>query len=157
MDQQLNQWKLAIERFAVAAAPDFREVALLVGEIAETSTNKTLRQAASQALPSLRNAAAWSADQATKDIARRRLGLFMEAMHTLTAPRFGRRDVPIRRLTAEEQHRQLLGLPLDRRLAATEIHQAFRRAAKAMHPDVGGDARQFQELSVALDSLMKSK
>jgi hypothetical protein len=71
MDQQLNQWKLAIERFAVAAAPDFREVALLVGEIAETSTNMTLRQAASQALPSLRNAAARSADQATKDIARR--------------------------------------------------------------------------------------
>ena len=157
MDQQLNQWKLAIERFAVAAAPDFREVAQLVGEIAETSTNKTLRQAASQALPSLRNAAAWSADQATRDIARRRLGLFMEAMHTLTAPRFGRRDVPASKLTAEEQYRRLLGLPLDRRLAATEIHQAFKRAAKTMHPDVGGDARQFQELSVARDALMKAK
>ena len=88
MDLQFNQWKLAIERLAVAAPPDFREVALLVGKIAETSTNKTLRQAASQALPSLRNAAAWSADQATKDIGRRRLGLFMEAMHTLTAPSF---------------------------------------------------------------------
>ena len=157
MDQQLNRWKLAIERFAVAAAPDFREVALLVGEIAETSTNKTLRQAASQALPSLRNAAAWSADQAAKDIARRRLGLFMEAMHTLTAPRFGRRDVPARKLTAEEQYRQLLGLPLDCRLATAEIHQAFRRAAKTMHPDAGGDARRFQELSVARDALMKAK
>ena len=157
MDQQLNQWKLAIERFAVAAAPDFREVVLLVGEIAETSANKTLRQAASQALPSLRNAAAWSADQATKDIARRRLGLFMEAMHTLTAPRFGRRGVPARKLTAEEQYRQLLGLPLDRRLAPSEIHQAFKRAAKTMHPDVGGDARQFQELSVARDALLKAK
>ena len=157
MDQQLNQWKLAIERFAVAAAPDFREVVLLVGEIAETSTNKTLRQAAAQAMPSLRNAAAGSADQATKDIGRRRLGLFMGAMHTLTAPHFGRRGVPARKLTAEEQHRQLLGLPLERRLAATEIHQAFRRAAKTMHPDVGGDARQFQELSVARDALMKAK
>ena len=157
MDQQLNQWKLAIERFAVAAAPDFREVALLVGEIAQTSANKMLRQAASQALPSLRNAAAWSADQATRDIARRRLGLFMEAMHTLTAPRFGRRDVPARKLTAEEQYRQLLGLPLDRRLAAAEIHQAFKRAAKIMHPDVGGDARQFQELSAAREALMKAR
>jgi hypothetical protein len=157
MDQQLNQWKLAIGRFAVAAAPDFSEVARLVGEIAEASTNKSLRQAASQALPSLRNAAAWSADQATRDIARRRLGLFMEAMHTLTAPRFGRRDVPARKLTAEEQYRQLLGLPLDRRLAPAEIHQAFKRAAKTMHPDVGGDARQFQELSVARDALMKAK
>jgi hypothetical protein len=157
MDQQLNQWKLTIERFAAAAAPDFREVALLVGKIAETSANKTLRQAASQALPSLRNAAAWSADQAIKDIARRRLGLFMEAMHTLAAPRFGRRDVPARKLTAEEQYRRLLGLPLDRRLAATEIHQAFKRAAKTMHPDAGGDARQFQELSVARDALMKAK
>jgi hypothetical protein len=157
MDQQVNQWKLAIERFAVAAAPDFREIALLVGEIAQTSANKMLRQAASQALPSLRNAAAWSADQATRDIARRRLGLFMEAMHTLTAPRFGRRDVPARKLTAEEQYRQLLGLPLDRRLAATEIHQAFKRAAKTKHPDVGGDARQFQELSAARDALMKAR
>ena len=81
----------------------------------------------------------------------------MEAMHTLTAPRFGRRDVPARKLTAEEQYRQLLGLPLDRRLAATEIHQAFKRAAKTMHPDVGGDARQFQELSVARDALMKAR
>jgi hypothetical protein len=157
MDQQLNQWKLAIERFAAAAAPDFREVAQLVSEIAETSTDRTLRQGASQALPSLRNAAAWSADQATRDIARRRLGLFMEAMHAQTAPRFGLRGVPAKKLTVEEGYRQLLGLPLDRRLMPAEIHQAFRRAAKTMHPDAGGDARQFEELSAARDALMKAK
>jgi hypothetical protein len=46
-------------------------------------------------------------------------------------------------------------LPLDRRLARAEIHQAYKRAAKIMHPDGGGDAQSFCELAAARDALMK--
>ncbi len=45
-------------------------------------------------------------------------------------------------------------MPLGGRLAATEIHQAFRRTAKRMHPDAGGDAPAFLALSAARDALM---
>ena len=48
----------------------------------------------------------------------------------------------------------MLGLPLDGRLAATEIHQAFRRTAKRMHPDAGGENSAFLALSAARDALM---
>ena len=57
-------------------------------------------------------------------------------------------------LTPEERYREMLGLPLGVRLAATEIHQAFRRSAKRMHPDAGGDAHAFLALSAARDALM---
>ena len=39
---------------------------------------------------------------------------------------------------AADQH-AMLGLPLHRRLAATEIHRAYKRAAMTAHPDVGGN------------------
>jgi len=39
----------------------------------------------------------------------------------------------------------MLGLPLGRRLAAPEIHQAFKRAAKSVHPDGGGNENEFLE------------
>ena len=155
MDQQLNQWKLAIERFAVAAAPDFREVALLVGEIAETSTNKTLRQAASQALPSLRNASAKAADRSAGNVARRRLGVVRDALYTLNTPRFGKRNAVAKSLTPEERYRQILGLPFGRRLAGVEIHQAYKRTAKIAHPDRGGSVQAFCELAAARDALMR--
>jgi curved DNA-binding protein CbpA len=73
----------------------------------------------------------------------------------LTLPRFGKRDAAPASLSAEEHYRQLLGLPLDRRLSAPEIHRAFKRAAKTAHPDAGGDAQAFLELSAARDALMK--
>ena len=87
--------------------------------------------------------------------ARRRLGVIREALHALTLPRFGKRDAAPASLSAEEHYRQLLGLPLDRRLSAPEIHRAFKRAAKTAHPDAGGDAQAFLELSAARDALMK--
>jgi hypothetical protein len=156
MDQQFNQWKRAVEQFWSAAAPDYREVARLVAEIA-ASEDETLRQAAAQALPSLRNAAAKSADRSTKELARRRLSLVRDVLHTLTAPRFGKRAVMPTPLTPEEHYRQMLGLPLGRRLAGAEIHKAYKRAAKTMHPDGGGNAREFHELSAARDALMKQR
>src|SRR5260370_18708540 len=91
MDQQLKAWKSAIERFWSAATPDYREVARLAAEIAAGSTDETLRQAAAQALPSLRNASLASADRRAKEVARRRLSVIRGGPHTLTPPRFGKR------------------------------------------------------------------
>ena len=46
---------------------------------------------------------------------------------------------------------------LGRRLSGPEIHQAYKRVAKRVHPDAGGNAREFQELSAARDALMKER
>jgi len=59
--------------------------------------------------------------------------------------------------TAEEGYRQMLGLPLGRRLSGAEIHRAYKRAAKTAHPDGGGNARAFLELSAVHDALMKAR
>jgi len=157
MDQQIRQWKLAVDRFWSSATSDHREMARLVAEIAGNSADETLRQAASQALPSWRNAAAKSADRSAKEFARRRLSIVRDVLHTLAAPRFGKRGVAPTALTPEEYHRQTLGLPFGRRLAGAEIHQAFKRAAKTKHPDGGGNAKEFLALSAARDALMKAK
>ena len=116
-----------------------------------------LKQAATQALPILRSASAEDADQSTYDAARRRLGVLREVLHELTTPRFGKRETAVKVLTSEERYRQMLGLPLDARLSAPEIHQAYKRAAKTAHPDTGGSARKFQELSAAHEALMKER
>ncbi len=150
MDQQLTAWKSAIERFWSAATPDYREVARLAAEIAAVSADETLRQAAAQALPSLRNASLTSADHRAREVARRRLSLVRDVLHTLTAPRFGKRGLAPKTLTPEEHYRQMLGLPFGVRLAATEM-------AKTMHPDGGGNEREFRELSAARDALMKPR
>jgi hypothetical protein len=155
MERQYVNWKQAIERFWSAPSPDWREAARLIAEIAAASEDDTLRHAASQALPYLRHAAASRADRATSEGARRRIGTLRDVLHTLTAPRFGKRGV-VHRPSPDEHYRQMLGLPLDRRLAATEIHQAFKRAAKSLHPDAGGDGRAFVELAAARDALMQA-
>jgi hypothetical protein len=157
MDQPFKSWKFAIDRFWSAGSVDWREIARLVAEIAATSEDETLRQAATQALPSLRNAALPSADRSAKEIARRRLSMVRDVLHTLTAPTFGKRGVAPKLLTPEEHYGQMLGLPFGRALAGAEIHQAYKRAAKTMHPDGGGNAREFRELSAARDALMKGK
>jgi hypothetical protein len=116
-----------------------------------------LRQAATQALPILRSASAADADQSTRDAARRRLGVIREVLHELTTPRFGKRQTAAKLPTPEECYRQLLGLPLGRRLSGAEIHRAYKRVAKRAHPDAGGSAREFLELSAARDALMKQR
>ena len=100
-----------------------------------------------QALPSLRNAAAGRPTAAPRTSRWRRFSVVRDVLHTLTVPRFGKRGAPSPSLTPEQHYRQLLGLPFGRRLAGAEIHQAYKRAAKTMHPDGGGNAREFQELS----------
>jgi hypothetical protein len=154
MDRHVGEWKHAVDRFWQAEGPDWTEVAHVVAAIATGSEEPDLRHAATQAQPSIRNAAANPQDHMTRVVARRRLGIVRDVLHELTAPKFGRRSAEPRALTPEERYREMLGLPLDRRLAATEIHQAFRRTAKRLHPDAGGDAHAFLALSAARDALM---
>jgi hypothetical protein len=155
MERQLTQWKLAVDRLWSAHTLDLREAARLVAEIAGCD-EAMLRQAAAQALPSLRNAMLKGADRSTRDLARRRLGLVRDALHVQTAPRFGKRGVTTA-LTPEQRHRQLLGLPMGRRLASAEIQTAFKRVAKTAHPDGGGNGQVFGELSAARDALLKGR
>ena len=157
MDSKLREWQLDIERIWLADAPDWCEAARLADVMALISGETVLRQAAAQALPILRRAAREATDPGITDAARRRLGIIRDVLHTLTTPRFGRRDIPLRQLTPEERHRQLLGLPLDSRLTLAEIHRAYKRVAKSAHPDAGGSAQQFQALSAAREALMKAR
>jgi hypothetical protein len=157
MDSKLRQWQLDIERIRSMAAPDWREAARLADVMARISDEVMLRQAAAQALPILRRAALGTADPGITDAAQRRLGTIRDVLHTLTTPKFGRRDIPVRQLTPEQCHRQLLGLPLDRRLTLSEIHRAYKRVAKSAHPDAGGSAREFLALSAAREALMKQR
>jgi hypothetical protein len=155
MDQQLKDWKFAVERLFAAEAPDWHEVARLVTSISGASENPTLRLAAMQSMPSLRNATSRWANGEARLVARRRLGIVLEVLNTLTTPQFGRRSGETKVLTSDERYRQLLGLPFGRYLPATEIHRAFKRAAKTAHPDGGGSEGAFLELSAARDALMK--
>ena len=101
MDTQLKNWELWIDRLWSAAAIDWHEAARLALDIASAAQDDTLRHAASQGLPSLRSAALWSADDAAREAARRRLGVIREALHALTLPRFGKRDAAPASLSAK--------------------------------------------------------
>ena len=154
MARTFSEWQRAVERFWQGSTPDYHEMACLAADMA-ASQETTLRQAAQPALPSLRGAMAASADRSARATARRRVAVIRDVLHSLSVPRFGKRGVAPKLLTLEQRHRQLLRLPLDRRLARTEIHQAYKRAAKIMHPDGGGDAQSFCDLAAARDALMK--
>jgi hypothetical protein len=114
-----------------------------------------LQHAAAQALPSLR-AAVQGADRRSQALAERHFAAIRDVLHALTLPRFGKREPADRVFTSEELHRRLLGLPLDRRLYGPEIREAYKLAAKKVHPDVGGSERAFLELCAARDALMKA-
>ena len=157
MDRRIAEWKLGIERIWSAAAPDYHEAACLADDIARLSEETMLRQAATQALPILRSASDFSADRGIRDAARRRLGVIREALHTLTTPQFGKRENGAKSLTPEECYRQTLGLPLGRSLSRAEIHRAYKHVAKRAHPDAGGSARAFQEISAARDALIRQR
>jgi uncharacterized protein YneF (UPF0154 family) len=157
MERRIAEWKLELERFWSAHAPDYSDAVRLVQLIASTSQEATLRQAASQALPILRGAAQGEADQVFRDAARRRLGVIRDVLLALSTPQFGRRQVEVKPPTPEECHRQLLGLPLGRRLSETEINRAYKRIAKQAHPDAGGNVEAFLRLSAARDALMKER
>jgi hypothetical protein len=154
MELPHKHWKRDTDRLWTASPFDVRAAAALAAEIARHGKDETLRQAAAQALPSLRGACLKTSDQMSRNIARRRFSAIRDALHALDAPRFGKRGaVP----APEQQHRRLLGLPADRQLSEPEIQQGYKRAAKRLHPDAGGSAREFAELSAARDALMKRR
>jgi len=155
MDSKLREWQLELERIWSADAPDWREAARLTDVMARMSGEVILRHAAAQALPILRRAALDTADPDITHAAQRRLGIVRDVLQTLTTPKFGRRDIPLRQLTPEQRHRELLGLPLDSRLTFAEINRAYKQVAKSAHPDAGGSAQQFLALSAAREALMK--
>jgi len=152
MDARLKEWRLVVDRLWSAAAPDYAQAARLAAEIAR-SEEPRLAATAAQALPSLRSASLPDADRGAMALARRRLGGVRDVLHALTVPRFGKRGSAMP--SPEEHYRRLLGLPLGRRLFGPEINQAYKRAAKTLHPDAGGSEREFLELSKARDALMK--
>ena len=153
LDTRLDSWKLALERLRSAQSADFAEAGRLVAEISRMSVDVTLRQAAEQALPVLRQAAD-NDDHSVTLAAQRRLGVVLDVVHDLTAPRFGRRNAMPKQLSSEDRARKVLGLPLAVQLTCEDINQAYRRAAKGMHPDQGGSAQAFIDLAAARDVLI---
>ncbi|MBW7975083.1 J domain-containing protein [Bradyrhizobium sp. BR 10289] len=153
MMERLESWKLALERLRSAEAANWAEAGRLVAEIVRMSTDTMLRQAAEQALPVLRQAAD-NDDHGVALAARRRIGVVLEVVHDLTAPRFGRRNAAPKKLSSEDRARQMLGLPLAVQLTCDDINQAYRRAAKGMHPDHGGSKEAFIDLAAARDILI---
>lgn len=153
MDARAKEWRRITDE--LWAGPfDYRAAAQLAADIARGS-NGDLREAASQALPSLRAATVRKAERLTRDVARRRFEAVRNALHALDMPRFGRRSSGDEVLTPDEAHRRMLGLPLGRRLFGPEITAAFKRAAKRAHPDAGGSERAFLALSEARDALLR--
>ncbi|MCP3387445.1 J domain-containing protein [Bradyrhizobium sp. CCGB12] len=153
MMERLETWKLALERLRLAQSADWAEAGRLVAEIVRMSTDVTLRQAAEQALPVLRQAVDHD-DHSITLAAQRRLGVVLEVVHDLSAPRFGRRNAMPKKLSSEDRARKVLGLPLAVQLTCEDINQAYRRAAKGMHPDHGGSAEAFIDLAAARDILI---
>jgi hypothetical protein len=157
VDRHLAEWKYQLDRFWSAHAPDYSEAMQLAREIASSAENEALRQAASQALPILRSAAEEGADHATCIAARRRLHVIREVLSALTTPQFGRRPALPKALSAEDRSRELLGLPLGRRLSESEIHRAYKLLAKRTHPDVGGSDEAFLRISAAHEALIRER
>ncbi|WP_431204784.1 J domain-containing protein [Bradyrhizobium betae] len=153
MMERLESWKPALERLRSADAADWAEAGRLVAEIVRMSPDVTLRQAAEQALPVLRQAAD-NDDHGVALAARRRIGVVLEVVHDLTAPRFGRRNAMPKKLSSEDRARKMLGLPLAVQLTCEDINKAYRRAAKGTHPDQGGNAQAFIDLAAARDMLI---
>jgi hypothetical protein len=157
MERRLAEWKVEIDRVWSGHAPDYNEAVRLVQQIAASSEDEMLCQAASQALPILRSVAHEDSDRAARDAARRRLGVIREVLSVLTTPHFGKRTTALNPRTPEQRCREELGLPLDRRLSGAEIHRAYKLLAKQAHPDAGGNAEAFLKLSDAHDALMKEQ
>lgn len=157
MDSQHENWKHAVDALWSAHTLDHVKAARIVAEIAQQRDRGFLQQAAAQALPSMRQAALRTADRMTRTMARRRFSAVRDALHSLTAPRFGRRRGADEPSDPENEHRRMLGLPPEGRLFAPEIKDAYKRAAKRAHPDAGGTDQAFRALRDARDALMKRR
>jgi hypothetical protein len=152
MIEQFKSWRVSLERLVSTPNVDWDEAVRLAVEIGSRSTDPLVRRAAGQAIPILRNAA--QGDHNVRQAARRRLCVVLDALQEVTAPRFGQREAMPKPLSAEERARRVLDLPLGTQLTVPDIHRAFRRAAKLVHPDAGGSEQAFLELIAAQDVLM---
>lgn len=54
----------------------------------------------------------------------------------------------------EKRYREILSLPLDSMLDASQIKKAFKKASKKLHPDTGGSHDEFVDLNMAKDELL---
>jgi len=154
MIERIESWKLALERLRSAHSVDWNEAGRLAAEIARGSADATLRHAAEQAVPILRQAALGGEGHDIAVASQHRLAVILEVMNGLTAPRFGRRRALPKQLSSEERARKTLGLPFAVQLTCDDIHQAYRRLAKEMHPDRGGSEQAFLDLAAARDILI---
>lgn len=154
MVERIETFKLAFERLRSAADVDWNEAARLAAELARGCTDETLRHAAAQAMPILRQAALEADDHDITSAARRRLGVVLDVLNELTTPRFGRRSAVPKSLSSEALARRTLGLPQGAQLTCEDIQQAYRRAAKTLHPDAGGSEQAFRDLAAARDVLI---
>jgi hypothetical protein len=154
MIAQFESWLVSLERLWLAAPAGWVDAARLAEEIASRSEDSVLRQAATQAIPVLRLALRGGGDAEIADAVRRRLAVVLDRLRELTMPRFGRRGAAPKPLSPEDRARKMLDLPIGVQLTCDDIAHAFRRAAKRMHPDAGGDAAAFRDLATARDALM---
>jgi len=56
---------------------------------------------------------------------------------------------------SQQEHRELLCLPIDGELEPSQIKAAFRRLAKKAHPDVGGSHEHFVRITEARNALLE--
>ncbi len=55
----------------------------------------------------------------------------------------------------EREPREILNLPADGALEASDINAAFRRLAKTAHPDAGGSDELYRRIAQARDALLE--
>ena len=55
----------------------------------------------------------------------------------------------------DQEHREVLNLPMDGALKPSEINAAFRRLAKIAHPDAGGSDEHYRRITNARDALLE--
>jgi len=54
----------------------------------------------------------------------------------------------------DQEHREVLNLPMEGPLKTAEINAAFRRLAKIAHPDAGGSDEHYRSITEARDALL---
>jgi len=55
----------------------------------------------------------------------------------------------------DQEHREVLNLPMEGALKPSEISAAFRRLAKTAHPDAGGSNEHYRRIAEARDALLE--
>jgi hypothetical protein len=160
MPTLLEGWRVAADELWAAKPFPLTAAGKLLAEI-RGAGDPQLRKAAEQGLPSIRRANHGASDNFQRTIARNRFGVVRNALHALTGMRFGRQTQPhVFAVTSqaiastELAHRELLGVSTQGALTRANIQAAYKRMARAAHPDTGGDTEKFYELTRARDALL---